>query len=137
MDSRIPIPVGHVELAGRRNRQVGRQIEWRSRILDRAIVHPLDAGLGSPAAFAKCQQQFPVGRKLADGMVLIVGAPDFVIWPDRNAVRSDEHSFAPRPDERPIGAEDDHRMFAPAEDEGSVARIDGDADDFDERPALR
>ena len=35
----------------------------------------------------------------------------------------------------PSALEDDHRMFAAAEDERAVARIDGDGHDLDKRPA--
>ena len=76
---------------------------------------------------AQRQQQFAVGRELANGVVEIVGAVDDIvralaIRPDRDAVRPHEQTLAPRTQEGAVRSEDADRMLAAVKDVNAVVR---------------
>jgi hypothetical protein len=69
-------------------------------------------------------------------VVGIVRQVDRIVAIDEDAMRTLEHPFAPRVEEASVFVEHNDRMLAATENVDLIARIDSDAGNFDERPAV-
>ena len=118
MHARVSVPVGDVEVAVRRDREVRRAIERRSASSDRRDVRTVVPAVGGLARVAaEGEEQLSVGCELADGVTGVVGAPHRVVGRDRDAVRAHrEDPLAPRPDKPSVALVDHHRVLRAAED---------------------
>jgi hypothetical protein len=104
---------------------------------DRAKVDTRRAGVGRDSTRTECHQQRPVGRKLSDGVVEIIGAIDGIVWPDCDAVWPSKHAFAPRRNERAVAVEHDQRVLAAVEDEYAITRVRRNGGNFGPTPTGR
>jgi hypothetical protein len=82
-------------------------------------------------------QQLAVRREFANGVPEVVRAKHRAVRRDRDSVRPIELPFAPGTQEPPVAIEDRDGMLAAAHHEHPVARIRGDAHDFDDVPVVR
>src|SRR2546428_2529434 len=127
VDPRIPVAVGDVQVAVRRDREVRRPVEGRTAPRDRADALAVVARVGWAAARPEREQELAVRRELSHGVVAVVGAPDRPVGRDGDAVRAHrEDAFAPRADEAAVALVDQDGMVAAPEEVHATAGIDGD-----------
>ena len=132
MDARIPVTIGHVKVAARRDRQVGPEIEGWSRPTNFTVVDARGSGIGKTPADSERQKQLAVRGELLDGVVEIVDAVDRVVRADGDPVRPLDRFVSPRTDEISFGGEDGDGTFSSIEDVGSVIGIGRDSRNLDE-----
>ena len=131
MDARIPVTIGHVEVAARRDRQVGREIEGRSGPTNFTVVDARGSGIGKTPADSERQQQLAVRGELLYGVVEIVDAVDLVVRADGIPVRPLDRFVSPRTDEIPIRSKDGDGGFTAIEDIDAVNGIGRDRGNLD------
>ena len=119
MDSSIAIAIRDIDVA------IGREGGMR------ATAERLSAHEGGRLAFiADCEQQMPVQREFADGMVAVVGQIDALVRPDMRAVGIDELAMPPAGLELAMVIEHHNRMLATVEQIDVVLGIHGNARDI-------
>src|SRR5262245_27673946 len=120
MNAGIAVAITDEEIPVRRNREVGREVEWRAGVLHRPEVHARRAGVRWLAGRPQRRQRPAVGRELADDVALIVGAIDGIVRANGDAVRPGEETFTPHGEHIAVAIEDDDGMFAAIEDEDAI-----------------
>ena len=125
--ARVAVTVGDVDVAGLgTERDVRGPVERLAALERRRLV-----------GIADREQQLAVRSELPDRVVQIVGQPVRPVRPDGDAVRAPDHPLAPRPQERALPVEDDHRMLPPVEHDHVVLGVDGNAGGLHVRPPFR
>src|SRR5438270_72648 len=123
MHSRIAVTVGDIEIAVRRNGQVGRIVKGRPSTQDGSEVHAGGASVGRLTTLPQLPDELAFWRVFPNGMIVVVRAIDGIIRTDGKAMRIGEASFAPGTQEHAVPVKYHDRMFATIEDIDTIFAV--------------
>src|SRR6185503_14006391 len=112
MDARVPVSIGHVEIAVRRDRETRRPVERWPAVGDRRNGLPVIPRVRCAAARPERAEELAVASESADGLIAVVREPERVVRRDGDAVSPHrEDALAPRADEATVTLIDEHRVI--------------------------